>query len=151
MATGYPRVLDAMEGEFRKERNEKYEVFQILSLKQRNGESLQQFHSVLSGLAARFSFETLESRILRDVFIVNMTNYAKTYVSIAGGSGGTSTPTAGVLQIKTEPVSVIRGGYPNNRGRGRGYTQGRGQFRGGGNGNDRKCFNCDKPAPLGST
>ena len=72
--TRYPRVLDAMEGEFKKERNETYEVFQLLSRKQRIGESLEQFHSVLSGLAARCAIGTLESRILRDVLIVNMTN-----------------------------------------------------------------------------
>ena len=52
----YPRVLDAMEGEFKKERNETYEVFQLLSRKQRIEESLEQFHAVFSGLAARCSF-----------------------------------------------------------------------------------------------
>ena len=70
----YPRVLDAMEGEFKKERNETYEKFQMLSRKRRIGESLEQFHAVLSGLVACRSFGTLESRVLRDVFIVNMTN-----------------------------------------------------------------------------
>ena len=70
----YLRVLDAMEGEFKKERNEKYEVFQLKSRKQRIGESLEQFHAVLNGLAARCSFGSLESRVLWDVFIVNMTN-----------------------------------------------------------------------------
>ena len=49
----YPRVLYAMEGEFEKERNETYEVFQLLSRKQRIEESLEQLHAVLSGLAAR--------------------------------------------------------------------------------------------------
>ena len=34
----YPRVQDAMEGEFKKERNETYEVFQLISRKQRIGE-----------------------------------------------------------------------------------------------------------------
>ena len=58
-ATRCPRVLDAMEGEFRKERNETYEVFQQLSRKQRIGESLEQFHSFPSGLAARCFFGTL--------------------------------------------------------------------------------------------
>ena len=49
------------------------------------------------------------------------------------------------MQIKTEPVGVIRGGYRNNRGRARGQTQGRGQYRGGTNAGDRSCYNCDKP------
>ena len=133
-----------MEGEFKKERNETYEVFQYLSRKQRIGESLEQFHSVLSGLAARCAFGTLESRILRDVFIVNMTNreaqneinratktpeeayrislsygrgnkYARTYVATKGGTGGSSVPMAGGLQIKPEPVGVIRREYRNSR------------------------------------
>ena len=38
--TRYPRVLDAMEGEFKKERKETYEVFQLLSRKQRIGQPL---------------------------------------------------------------------------------------------------------------
>ena len=50
------------------------QVFRLLSRKQRIGESLEQFHGVLSGLAARCSFGTLDSRVLRDVFIVNMTS-----------------------------------------------------------------------------
>ena len=63
-----------MEVEFLKERNETYEVFQLLSRKQRIGQSLEQFHAVLSGLEARCLFGTLESRVVRDVIIVNMTN-----------------------------------------------------------------------------
>ena len=70
----YPRMLDILETEFKKERNETYETFQLLSRKQFINESLEQFHSVLSGLAARCNFGTLEDRILRDVFIVNMNN-----------------------------------------------------------------------------
>ena len=70
--TRYSRVLDTIETEFKKERNETFETFQLLARKQQIGESLEQFHSVLSGLAARCNFGTLETRILRDVFIVNM-------------------------------------------------------------------------------
>ena len=72
--TRYSRVLDTIETEFKKERNETYETFQLLARKQHIGESLEQFHSVLSGLAARCNFGTLETRILRDVFIVNKNN-----------------------------------------------------------------------------
>ena len=112
----YSRVLDTIETEFKKERNETYETFQLLARKQQIGESLEQFHSVLSGLAARCNFGALETRILRDdVFIVNMNNreaqtelcrstktpedvyrialsyergykYAKSYGSITGGA-----------------------------------------------------------------
>ena len=57
-----------MEGEFKKKRNEKFSFCQGI------GESLEQVHAVLSGLAAGCSFGALESRVLRDVFIVKMTN-----------------------------------------------------------------------------
>ena len=70
----YPRMIDALETEFKKSRNETYETYQLLYRKQFNNESLEQFHSVLSGLAARCNFGTLEDRKLRDVFIVNMKN-----------------------------------------------------------------------------
>ena len=51
--TRYSRVLDAIEKEIKKERNETYETFQLLARKQHIGESLEQFHSVLSGLDTR--------------------------------------------------------------------------------------------------
>ena len=70
----YPRMIDVLEKEFKKERNETYETYQLLSRKQFINEILEQFHSVLSGLAARCNFGVLEDRILRDVFIVNMNN-----------------------------------------------------------------------------
>ena len=166
--TRYPRVLDEFESVFRKERNETFETYQLLSRKQRDGETLEEFHSVLSGLVARCSLGALERRLLRDVFIVNMSNkeaqtelcrstktpdevyrialsyercdkYAKSY-KVSGG-GLTAAPT-GSLQIKAEPISAIRGGYrrPFQRG-GRGF--GRGGTRGRG-GADRKCYNCDQ-------
>ena len=72
--TRYARVIDALETEFKKERNETYETFQLLARKQQNGESLEQSHSVLSGLTARCNIGALETRILRDVFIVNLNN-----------------------------------------------------------------------------
>ena len=167
--TRYPRVLDEFEIVFRKERNETFETYQLLSRKQRDGETLEEFHSVLSGLAARCSLGALERRALRDVFIVNMSNkeaqtelcrstktpdevyrialsyergdkYAKSY-KVSGG-GLTAAP-AGSLKIKAEPISAIRGGYrrPFQRG-GRGF--GRGGTRGRGGAADRKCYNCDQ-------
>ena len=73
-ATRYPKVLDEFESVFRKERNETFETYQLLSRKQCEGETLKEFISVLSGLAARCALVALERRILRDVFIVNMSN-----------------------------------------------------------------------------
>ena len=52
-STRYFRVIDAMETKFSREHNETYETFQLLARKQHIGDSLEQFHSVLSGLAAR--------------------------------------------------------------------------------------------------
>ena len=142
----YTRVLDAMDGDFKKERNKNYEVFQLLSRKQRIGESLEQFHAVPSGLAARCSFGTLEARVLRDVFIVNIAlsyergdKYAKSYVTT--GDTASSSTGGGEINIKSEPAGVIRGGYRNSRGRGRRQAQGRGSYRGG----STRCCNCDKP------
>ena len=43
------RVLDEFETVFKKERNETFETFQFLSRKQRDGETVEMFHSVLSG------------------------------------------------------------------------------------------------------
>ena len=67
-------MLDVLETEIKNERNETYKTFQLLSRNQFINESLEQLHSVLSGLAARCIFGALEDRILRDVFIVNMNN-----------------------------------------------------------------------------
>ena len=38
------KMLDAIEGNLKKERNKIYKIFQLLSRKQRNWESLEQFH-----------------------------------------------------------------------------------------------------------
>ena len=110
---------------------------------------MKQFHSVLSGLAARCNFGTLEDRILRDVFIVNMNNrdaqkelcrstktpeevyrialsyergnkYASSYVATGPVGAPGSSSGGGGIQIKSEPVGIIRGGYRNNRARGGG-------------------------------
>ena len=104
-------------------------------------------------MTARCNFGTLETRILRGVFIVNMNNkegqnelcrstktpeevylislsyergdkYPTTYVSTTGGTTPSST-TGGAFQIKREPVGAIRGGYLNSRQRGRGSYRGR--------------------------
>ena len=144
--------MDEFESVFKKERNETFGTYQLLSRKQRDGETLEEFHSVLSGPAARCALGALERRVLRDVFIVNMSNkeaqmelyksstktpdevyrivlsyergdkYANSY-KVSGG-GLTAAP-AGSLQIKAEPISAIRGGYrrPFQRG-GRGFGRG---------------------------
>ena len=132
-----------------------------MARKQQIGESLEQFYSVLSGLAAQCNFGTLETRILRDVFTVNMNNreaqnelcrstktpeevhrialsyerghkYAKSYESAIGGATTSGTTGGnGAFSIKTEPVGTIRGGYQNNRQRGRGSFRVRAEMRGG--------------------
>ena len=133
---------------------------------------MEQFHSVLSGLAARCNFGVLEDRILRDVFIVNMNNReaqkelcrstktpeevyrialsyergnkcATSYVA-TGSLGTQGTSSGGGIQIKSEPVGTIHGGYRNNRARGRGSYQGRGSNRGGKLFQNNRCYNCDQ-------
>ena len=55
------------------------------------------------------------------------------------------------LQIKTEQVGTLRGRDGNNRGRGRGSFQERGQFRGGATKVAHRCYNCNKPEFTGET
>ena len=166
-------MIDVLETEFKKERNETYETYQLLSQKHNINESLEQFHSVLSGLAALCNFGVLEDRILRDVFIVNMNNreaqkelcrstktpeevyriallyewgnkYATSYVP-TGSLGAQGSSSGGGIQIKSETVGTIRGGYRNNRARGRGSYQERGSNRGGNLFQNNRCYNCDQP------
>ena len=138
--------------------------------REKMGKSLEQFHSVLSSLAARGNFGLLETRLLRYIFIVNMTKceaqnelcrssktpkevYRITLSYERGGAdvcfniwGPTASgQTAGGLKIKTEPVGTIGGGYRKTRGRAHGSVQGRGQFRGITIIGDRRCYNYDKP------
>ena len=56
-------MIDVLETEFKKERNETYKTYQLLFRKQFINESLEQFHSVLSGLVARCNFGVLEGCI----------------------------------------------------------------------------------------
>ena len=171
----YPRFLDICVALFQKERNETYEMYQMLSRKQKEGESLESFYAELSGMAARCNLGTQERKMVRDIFIFNMRNrdaqnelcretktpeealriamsyergdkYARSYKGAVSGSTGMAHPSpGGSLQIKTEPVSNIRGS------RGRGMPRGRGQYpnRGGGRTQDRvqerRCYNCDQP------
>ena len=158
----YPRILDVLKTEFKNQRNETYETFQLLSRKQFINESLEQFHSVLSGFAARCNFGALEDRINKRVFIVNMNNreaqnelcrstktpedvyrialtyervdkYAKSYVATSAEELREPRDHQGwAIQIKSEPVGIIRGGFRNGRQRGRGTYHGRGLNRGGG-------------------
>ena len=175
----YPRMIDILETEFKKERIETYETYQLLSRKQFINESLEQFHSVLSGLAARCNFGALEDRILRDVFIINMNNreaqkelcrstktpeevyrialsyergnkYATSNFA-TGSLGSQGSSSGGGIQIKSEPVGTIRGGYRNNRARGRVSYQGRGTNRGGSleNWKNNRCYNCNRPYSNG--
>ena len=159
-AIRYPRFLDTCVALIQKERKETYEMYQMLSRKQKEGESLESFYAELSGMAARYNLGTQERKMVRDIFIFNMRNrdeqnelyrevktpeealrfamlyergdkYAKIYNGVASGYTGTVYPSpGGSLQIKTEPINNIRGS------RGRRMPRGRGQYpnRGGGGG-----------------
>ena len=158
--TRYPQLLDEFESVFKKERNETFETCQLLSRKQREWETLETF------------LGNLERRILRDVFIVNMSNkeaqtelcrstktpdevyrfalsyerrdkYAKTY-KVSGG--GLPAAPAGALQTKTEPVNAIRGGYRRSFQRADKVSVE--ETTGGGGEADRQCFNCNHSGLL---
>ena len=171
----YSRFLDTCVAVFQKERNETYEMYQMLSRKQKEGESLESFYAELSGMAARCNLGTQERKMVRDIFIFNMRNrdaqnelyretktleealrsamlyergdkYAKTYKGVASGSTGTAYPSpGGSLQIKTEPLNNIRGT------RGRGMPRARGQYpnwkgaRTKERIEERRCYNFDQP------
>ena len=166
-----PRFLDACVALFQKERNETYEMYQMLSRKQKEGERLESFYAELSGMAARCNLGTQERKMVRDIFIFNMRNrdaqnklcretktpeealriamsyergdkYAKIYKGVASGSTGTAYPSpGGSLQIKTEPINNIRGS------RGRGMPRPIPKSGGGGRTQERmqerRC--CDQP------
>ena len=70
--------------------------------------------------------------------------YATSYVA-TGSAGTQGLSSGGGIQIKTELVGTIRGGYRNNRARSRGSYQGRGSNRGGNLLQNNKCYNCDQP------
>ena len=168
----YPRFLDTYVALFQKERNETYEMYQMLSRKQKEGESLESFYAELSGMAERCNLGTQERKMVRNIFIFNMRNrdaqnelcretktpeealriaisyersdkYAKTYKGSAPGSTGTAyTTPGGSLQIKAESISNIIRGS-----RGRGIQRGRGQYQnwGGARTQERRCYNCNQP------
>ena len=139
--TRYPRVIVALENEFKKERNETYETFQLLARKQHIGDSLEQFHSVLSGLAARCNFGDLETRILRDVFSENKNNRE------AQNEMCRSTKTPG--EVYRIALSYERGDkYAQTYVSTTGGTTASGSFRRGADlrgGASKRCYNCDQP------
>ncbi len=57
---------------FHRERNISVDRVALISRRQRDDESLEQFHAVLTGLAAKCQLAQLEDELVRDVFIANM-------------------------------------------------------------------------------
>ena len=70
----YPRFLDTCVALFQKQRNETYEMYQMLPRKQKERESLESFYAELSGMAARCNLGTQERKMERDTFTFNMRN-----------------------------------------------------------------------------
>ena len=148
-ATHQPRILDKIKSEFKKERNKTYENFKFLLRKQHINESLENFHSVLIGLAARCNLGNLEGSVLKIVLIVSKnnreaqnefvdllrhwrkcagTNMQKhTYRHLRQSSSPGSTGWA--FQVENETKGVWTGGYRINRSRGRRTYKGRGLNR----------------------
>ena len=163
----YPRVLDAMQSVFQRERNVTYERGLFYGRKQRENETFKKFHAELSALAGRCDFANAAENV-RDIFIMNMresdcqrelsrsTKLPEEVYRIAlsyergerayKSYTGKPTSTAPAISIKQEPVNNIRRGQGFFQGRGRGgrggYIQGSSI---GGSGNNRRCYNCDAP------
>ncbi len=57
---------------FHRERNISVDRVALISRRQREGESLEQFHAVLTGLAAKCQLAQLEDELVRDIFIANI-------------------------------------------------------------------------------
>ena len=77
----YTRFLDTCVALFQKERNETYEMYQMLFRKQKEKESLESFYrqrcparAELSGMAVRCNLGTQEQEMVREIFIFNMRN-----------------------------------------------------------------------------
>ena len=71
--------------------------------------------------------------------------YASSYVATGSvGAQGSTSGGGGGIQIKSEPVEIIRGGYRINRARGRGSYQGRGSNRGRNFPKNNRCYNCNQ-------
>ena len=127
--------METVETEFKKERNENYEKFQLPARKQHIGESMDFFPSVLNGLAVRCNFYTLKTRILRDVIIVNMINrdaqnelcrstkrrrciryhYLEDKCANNSSRAPSTGATGGALQVKRESNGAIGGSYRTSK------------------------------------
>ncbi len=57
---------------FHRERNISVDRVPLISRRQRDDETLEQFYAVLTGLAAKCQLAHLEEELVRDVFIANM-------------------------------------------------------------------------------
>ena len=126
---------------------------------------MEQFHAILSGMAASCSFGALESRVLRDVFIVNMTNREaqnelcratktpeEAYRITLSYKRGINTPKA-ILRPQAQRRAVPEAaGFKIKRSRWELFEVDIGAIGeesrivpGGMNTRDRRCYNCDKP------
>ena len=63
-----------MEIAFIRPRNITFDRYVFFSRKQKKGETVEQFNSILKELAADCDFKNLEEVIIRDIFISNMLN-----------------------------------------------------------------------------
>ena len=66
------KVWEMTEIAFIRPRNITFDRFLFLSRKQKKGETVEQFYSILKELAENCDFENREEVIIRDIFIKNM-------------------------------------------------------------------------------
>ena len=65
-------LWEMMEIAFIRPRNITFDRYVFFSRKQKKGETVEQFYSILKELAENFDFENREEAIIRDIFITNM-------------------------------------------------------------------------------
>ena len=162
----YLRVLDEMQNGFKRERNVTHKRGLLYERKQRESETFEKFHAVLSALDGRCDFANAAENI-RDIFIMNMRECEcqrelsrstklpeevhRIALSYERGERaykaytGNSASSAPQISIKQEPVNKIRRGqgyfWGRERGGRGGYTPGASS----GGSNNRRCCNCNAP------
>ena len=72
----FREITELAEVSFQKVKCVTYERYELFTRMQESGESLEAFHAALTAQAARSELGTLESEIVRDLFISKMKNMA---------------------------------------------------------------------------
>ena len=66
------KLLEMMEIDFIRPLNIRFDRYEFFSRKQKKGETVEQFYSIVKELAENYDFENREEVIIRGIFITNM-------------------------------------------------------------------------------